>query len=119
MKTSLRLDVKALEPFVELSAVLGVTLEAYLENMLTRWIAPTELFLIYEEELREARYDTREEAQKVAERFEIHAVSLILDGRDFPTAVGDVMLADDGLWKIEPDYLGANGWMSAREEGSI
>ena len=114
-KTQLAIDSRALEPWQKIADVLGQSLEQYVEQFMRDCGRENEHFLILDEAVQTTHYRTREAAQAVAQRYELYMVERRLKGLKSVIAVAEPVLAENGSWGIETDYLGEHGWISEQE----
>jgi hypothetical protein len=115
-KTQLAIDSQALEPWQKIADVLGQSLQQYVEKFMRDCGRENEHFLIIDEAVQTTHYATREAAQAVAQRYELYMVERRLEGQKSVITVAEPVLAENGSWGIETDYLGEHGWMSEQEE---
>jgi hypothetical protein len=115
-KTQLWIDSKALEPWQKIANVLGQSLQQYVEQFMWDCGRENEHFLILDEAVHTTHYATLEAALAVAQRYELYMVERRLDGQKSVVTVAEPVLAENGSWRIDADYLGEHGWISEQEE---
>src|SRR5260370_24727406 len=111
-KQTIKIDGEVLEPWCQIAGILGMTLSRYLEGYLSQ-IGDTmreEGLGRIGEEISDWPYETREEAEAVAERFEEFAIEAKLaGGPKIGTVAAEVVPTDDGGWTVKDHYFGPSG----------
>jgi hypothetical protein len=118
-KTRIRLDSNVLEPWREVADVLGLSMPAFLEQLISYFGKfHNEREIMLDEQVTQAVYATQAEAAAVASRFEQFAVQGQLDGHKYAHAiVAEPVATQDSRWSIQTDHLGPNGWILQDDEG--
>jgi hypothetical protein len=117
-KTTIKIDSQVLQPYREIAGILGMTVSRYLEGYLSQFgdTMRSEGLGRIGEEISDWPYETREEAQAVADRFEEFVIEAKLAGRpNIGTVAAEVVPTDDGGWTVKAHYLsptGKGGWRS-------
>jgi hypothetical protein len=115
-KTRIKIDSQVLAPWRDIAGILGWSLDRYLEWYLSGQSDYLRDLDLIGEEISDRYYETREEAEAVAERFEAFAIDAKLAGDpDAGTVAAEVVPKDDGCWTIKAHYLSPNGktWKSS------
>ena len=91
-KTTIKIDSQVLEPWRDIAGILGMTLSDFLEETSAQLGDDLRDLSQIGEEISDWPYETREEAQAVADRFEAFAVEQKLSGdSDVGTVAAEVV----------------------------
>jgi hypothetical protein len=112
-KTTIKIDSQVLEPWRDIAWILGMTLSDFLEGYLRQLGCDLRGLDNIGEEISDW-YQTREEAQAVADRFEAFAIERKLSGDPVGTVAAEVVAVDD-KYTVKAHYLSPAGkrWRSS------
>jgi hypothetical protein len=104
-----------LKPWRDIAGILGMTLSEYLEGFLREMQYNLRDLDDIGEDISDFAYQTREQAEAVAERFEAFAIEAKLAGEsDVGTVAAEVVPANEEGWTVKAHYLSPTGkrWRS-------
>lgn len=117
-KETIRIDSRVLQPLREIAGILGVPPKRYVEEFLESVGALTDQLVELACELENMRYETREEAERAAERFDNFVVEMELgcipNTSTIVSTISTEVVLVDGGWTVKTHRLGQNGkgWKS-------
>jgi hypothetical protein len=117
-KETVIIDSEVLQPWREIAGILGMTVSEYLQRYLSEHLdhIRDDGLLYVSDEIEDTRYETREEAEAVTERFEAFAIESKLAGApDVGIVAAEAVPTDDGDWTVKAHYLSPSakrGWRS-------